>query len=81
MHDKLLTMRRGAQGLSGSFTRRLVKNKLMAHYGSEKQYAATHEFGSTARNIKARPGVMMTEKFMGPVMEKILVEALKKEGL
>jgi len=86
VHDKLLTMRRGSAGLSGSYTRELIKNKLTAIYGSDKKYSAIHEFGGQAGRgrkvtIPARPGVEMTKKYMGPVMEKILADSLKKVGL
>ncbi|HOX27470.1 MAG TPA: phage virion morphogenesis protein [Candidatus Krumholzibacteria bacterium] len=82
----LLTMRHGAAGLSGSYTSRLLKENLIAIYGSAKEYAAIHEFGGMAgrgrkTRIPMRPGVKMTEEYIAPKLEEGLAIELSKVGL
>ena len=86
VHPILLTMRHGAHGLSGSYTRRLAKDQLLAAYGSGKEYAAIHEFGGMAGRgrkvrIPMRPGVKMTEEYIAPKLEEGLSIELQRVGL
>ena len=57
------------------------KKKLEARYGTDVKYARVHEFGLPGRNIRKRPGLQNTITATGSAIEKILANALKKEGL
>jgi len=56
-----------------------VEESLRASYGSNLEYAPTHEYGYVPRNIKARPTLDRTVNATAAKIEKIMADAIAKE--
>jgi phage gpG-like protein len=76
-HPEKLTSRTGT--LSKSYTTELVEASLRASYGSNLEYAPTHEYGYAPRNIKARPTLDRTVNATAAKIEKIMADAIAEE--
>ena len=78
-HPTKLSVREGH--LKRSYHSIIVAKELYGSYGSDLEYAPTHEFGDPSRNIPKRDGIQRTKNAVSKKFAGIFANELKKVGL